>query len=361
MPDAAYVAANKATSEARKLLLKLQLAGHSTADIARAIGTESSKLRDIRKGSTRGDQWIIPLQRLMAEVKAPAPAADSTGGTPAAAAPDAPPEADTDAPTGGTLPADLGAVEAPPMTPTEPQGLAARLKGLMLGTGNDAAPSAPVARVRVSGGGKSELQAQFVQQVLPVVALVVAWGSELAIKDPYKPCAPSVQEASAMLAVPIRRVARELDVRHKLTEGTMDIVLMFLAVAAYGKRAQATYKQIRGQHATQESATSGGASRDSGASPASLSGGAGIITSAAAPVDAVPSRATAAPGNARGRGLFGSRQPGSHDGGAPTDARGLAHGVSGGHARAGERGGPDPLDDVLRADYEGRLRLGMVG
>lgn len=206
-----------------------------------------------------------------------------------------------------------------------------KIKDLFNGAPAEAAVTAPAPK-RTSKK-KQELQANFVDQVTPLLALLIVALADASINDPYKPIAPSHQEASAFLLPLMRIVSRQLDVTGRLDETTIDLLAAAMALGMYGERAYRTYTHIRSEHAPHgKTVDSSGGPRRPDTDPL-----AGHVAGAPAPADrespAKPHRGRAGAPNRQSN----RRATGEHAGGAA-----------------------DPISDLLHQDYVGRERLGIV-
>lgn len=78
-----------------------------------------------------------------------------------------------------------------------------------------------------------------------IVAAFIATYSKDMIRDPYKPCAPSQDECSAMLAPLFAILAREIEVTGKASQNTIDLINAVICMLMYGIRAYITASQIK--------------------------------------------------------------------------------------------------------------------
>lgn len=130
-------------------------------------------------------------------------------------------------------------------TPEPPKlGMRDRLKRMMAGEAIIDAPEAPKPRRK-----KDAAAAEFVENVTPLLALLIVAGANGLLKDPYKPVAPNREEASGMMRPVCRMLARRLDVAGKISADTLDLIAVLVAVGLYAERATATYRAIAAQEA----------------------------------------------------------------------------------------------------------------
>ena len=328
------------TSEAQRIVDDLvERFGMAGAAIAREIGVKADTIQNIKGRRATGNLQVARLRILRDQMMSAAGQLN----TPHDHEPDArplfeqmPPVADLFKPVQeGDDPAafQVNADEPAPAPAKTLKDKAGDILGSILGGAT--VPDAPKAkRTKADDEG----QAGLVAQLLPLGALLLVTGATMAIRDPYKPCAPNTQEASAIAYPIIKRAVRELDARKKLSEGTEDAIIILLAVTAYGQRAIGTYRQIHAMEVERD--------RSNGQPNSHAAGASGF---AAIPFAADP---------ARGSGARG---------GAPVDVAAHAGGSGGQQGRsangavgsADERRANASLDALLAADADGRKRLGI--
>ncbi len=219
MPDAARIAANKQSSEARKLLLSLQLRKMKRVDIAHLLHVEPSHLAAISKGDVKGDELIVPLRRILGDTPSPSPSPSATSGVDVAG------EVASVAP-------DPIAIEAP-IAIEDKQSVKDRLLAFALGKNE---PQVPAPKKKTV-----ETHEQLTTVAVLLVGLIVA----VTVPEQWQPVAPTAPEATAILEVPMRWLCEELDVAGQLSERSMESLTILTAIAMYGQRAFSTYRDIK--------------------------------------------------------------------------------------------------------------------
>ena len=362
-------------SEAQRIVDELVTQfGLAGAAIAREIGVKPDTIGNIRGRRATGNLQLHRLRILRDSLASAAQTANtpSTAEHPAASVAQAVPSVAEmlSGVTAGDEPARL-AVNADEPTPDAPKKISERagdwLRAAMLGDSGASPTSAkspgmgaPASRGKASAG---DVREDFVAQVVPLAAFVMILGADFAIHDPYKPCAPTHAEASAMLYPLIKRMARELDIRHALTEGSMEVLAELVSIGAYGNRAWHTYRAIRAfeteglrddeqarqsSYAAAYAAGAGGA--NAGSVDASGSAGSGAAT---------PPLYYADSGGVghRSESRFAARRGRSSVARASNGKPG-ADVANNGHSED-RRQGDALIDALLNADADGRRRLGL--
>lgn len=323
----------KPLTEAQRIVARLESEfGMAPAAIANEIKLKSHIINNIRTRHTTGNLQLPRLRRLIAVMESGPTQNDSSFSANPASFADIVPDAAIDA-SDDPARFDVSADEPAPAPAKTLKDRAGDILGSILnGTAGDDAPKRTKA-------DDSE-QAGLVAQLVPLAALVLVSTSTLLIADPYKPCAPNMQEASAIAYPIIKRAVRELDARKKLSEGTQDAIIILLAVTTYGQRALGTYRQIHAREVERD--------RSNG-QPSANGAGANIAGFTAAPAAADPARSAVHHGGAPV--AFPARAGGSRgqsDGG-PRGAGGSAD----------ERRANDAISALLAADTLGRRQLGL--
>ena len=356
--------------EARQLVKAIRDLGYSNQQIADAMGVKTAAVRSIAKGDTPGYR-LLPRLRTMARsmpgVKIPAEtmsvASRQVGGTHRPPTQqtaqavvsairadnlltdDEPDPEDSDGELVPDLPASAR-VEAPELPESavepRPQGFAAfaeNLKNTFMG--NTAEVSGPT-RARGSKSAPAEDTANVVQQLTPLICLVIVAGTTFMLPDPYIDCAPTQDEAEAVFGPVMSIVGRELEVQKRLSETGRDLIVAAIGVGLYGNRAFATYKGIRKAEVDARNAS---VERERAARRDVATATAGLVA------DARPDG-----------GFAVSRAGGGSQSDSPAYVQaGAARRAQHDGAVAGQNGRTraDPLEAVLAADAAGRRELGL--
>lgn len=334
----------KPLTEAQRIIEQLKDAhGMTRAAIAQAIAVKSSLVRDIQRGASSGNLHVYKLRRLLNAIESPGNRGENRDAsiTPnfSDIVPDASPTLDHPDPASASLNA-----EEP--EPPEKKGMFERVRAAMLGHATDPLSpplSGPSMTAPQRSKGGEDRKGEFVDQVLPLASIGVSLAFLWLIHDPYKPMAPTQAEAALIITPILRRAARELDIRQRLTDDTMELMSLALALGLYGQRAYGTYKQIHEMEVER-------AGRDGHGNNAAPSFPAFSQPAAGAPADAGP----------RAGGEGGSlAQPGrpqeSHR--AATGGQGRA--TNGGSSQQSNGHATTSIAQLLQADAEGRRRLGL--
>jgi hypothetical protein len=326
----------KPLTEAQRIVQRLETEfSMGPAAIAREIKLKTDTIDNIRRRRVTGNLQLARLRRLIAAMETP----PTQGGEIAPQIGEVTPDLTF---TPSDDPATLALNSEEPAAPAPKKGieragdwLRAAIYGSPDGGSERSASAEPAnsAKRKAKASDSSE-QGQLVEQLVPLAALALVVSGSLLIPDPYKAVGPTNDEATAMVYPIIKRAVRELDARKRISESTMDAVAILLAVGAYGVRAHGTWQAI---HVQEVERARSQASRQPGDAAA-----------AAHVAGALPHGGAAAPAGDRGAHpvQFAGRQARERDG------------------RVGD--GPqrraDPaLDALLRADAEGRARLGIGG
>lgn len=113
-------------------------------------------------------------------------------------------------------------------------------------------PKKPVTRARKTGPN-------LLTTAMPsVVAAFIATYSRDMVHDPYKPCAPSKDEVSAILAPLFDILGREVEITGKASQNTIDLINSLICAMMYGARAYMTYLEIKKDHAPDRDQTGSG-------------------------------------------------------------------------------------------------------
>lgn len=352
--------------EARKLVSAIKALGYTNQQIADALGVKTSGVRSIAKGDTPGYR-LLPRLRTMARsmpgVKIPTDTASAahapsfttvrqpaaqTAPTPSAALASQHDEPDPEDADGELVP-DLPAsarVEAPelPESPVEPrpQGFAAFAENLKnTFTANTAEVSGPT-RARGAKSAPAEDAANVVQQLTPLICLVIVAGTTFLLPDPYIDCAPTQDEAEAVFGPVMSIVGRELEVQKRLSETGRDLIVAAIGVGLYGNRAFTTYKGIRKAEADARNAS---VERERAARRDVATATAGLVANTGADGGFAISRAGGRDqSDSVAHVQAGAARRAQYDGELP---------AANGRARV------DPLEAVLAADAAGRRELGL--
>lgn len=318
-------------TEAQRIVSRLESEfGMTAAEIAGQSKIKAQTIHDIKRRTNTGNLQLRFLRPLIRAMESTGNPLDSIGQIdPIFSNPDLSRASNAEEPASITLNGE-DPTPAPAKTLKDKAGDI--LGSILSGTVGDTTPKRTKA--------DDDEQAGLVAQLVPLAALLIVSAGTFALHDPYKPCAPNMQEASAIAYPIIKRAVRELDARKKLSEGTQDAIIILLAVTAYGQRALGTYRQIHAMEVERD--RSNGQTSANGA-------GANIAGFTAAPAAADPARSAV------------------HHGGAPVafPARaGGGRGQSDGGPRgaggsADERRANDAISALLAADTVGRRQLGL--
>lgn len=198
--------------------------------------------------------------------------------------------------------------------------LADRLKAAVLGGEEEGeAEDKPAARASLS-----KRHQEFAAQMCVLMAIILCWCLEGVMAPAYKPVAPTQKEGEAITAPIARIIARRLKKAGKMSEDTMDVLLIMAGITFYVDRARQTAQEITQQLLEEQSRGNG--------QTAFAVDSAGQL----APVAA----GQAQPARTRLRG---------------TDARQTGRVADGGNGRA-----VDPMDALLAADAIGRFERGLT-
>lgn len=155
--------------------------------------------------------------------------------------------------------AKVAPVETTPVTETpetDPNALTVDVSGLpeqpkvslmerMFGKfqgGSQAAPSAKKSGRPAKRRGSDNL----ITSVLPTVAAsFIATYSRHLLPDEYKPCAPSMEEVSAMLSPLLAIIGRRVEIAGRASQDVIDATNAIIAAFAYSTRAFVVYTQIK--------------------------------------------------------------------------------------------------------------------
>ena len=346
-------------SEAQRIVDELiDRVGMQGAAIAREIGVKSDTIQNIRRRHSTGNLQVQRLRILRDQMLSAAGLRQATPGE------DIPTQPVADQlPTVDDL---LAAVKEPPEpaafdlnaeepAPAPDKKITERasdwLRAAMLGSPVD--PSSPgmtaPSRAKKTKGEGVE-QGELVEQIVPLAALLLVVSGSVLLPDPYKPCGPRHEEATAMVYPIVKRAVRELDARRKLSEATTDAIAILLAVGAYGVRAHATYQAIHAEEVQRVRSQ-----RESSPVAAASSFVAGQPGSGGPAAPSADAGAGAGVQDASGSLPFwrGDARV------TREAARPAGRSASGGPASQQQRSADALIDDLLRQDRAGRQRLGL--
>jgi len=107
-----------------------------------------------------------------------------------------------------------------------------------------AAPATAIKKTPAKANSKK--QVNLISSTLPTIlaGLIAVYVQDL-LPEEYKPCAPSKNEASAVLGPLFEIIGRRVEVVSKASEDAIDIANSFIAAMAYGARAYVMYVQIK--------------------------------------------------------------------------------------------------------------------
>lgn len=168
-----------------------------------------------------------------------------------------------------------------------------------------------------------------------VVASFVATYIQQRVPDPYKPCAPSKQEASAIFGPLMAILARQVEITGKASATTVDLTNSLLCAMVYGSRAYMTYIAIK---------------ENENAKPQAQE---------SRPVSFPGSYQTTAPRSNGGGIVSNVQQSGGAGRDASNDDRSRAESDSG-DDRDPRDIEADAVRQLLGRDREGRVRLGLL-
>jgi hypothetical protein len=85
--------------------------------------------------------------------------------------------------------------------------------------------------------------------VLPTLAAsLIATYAQQMLPDPYKPCAPSKQEVTAIIGPLMSIIGRRVEVAAKVSQDAIDLTNALISAMAFGTRAYIMYVQIKNDH-----------------------------------------------------------------------------------------------------------------
>lgn len=104
----------------------------------------------------------------------------------------------------------------------------------------------PIKKPAARSGAKSKKRIDFVSVLLPTMlaGLMVTFVRDK-LPEEYQPCAPTQQEASAILRPLFEEIARYVEVTGKLSETAINLTNCVIAMIAYGARSYTTYVEIK--------------------------------------------------------------------------------------------------------------------
>ena len=337
------VAQMKELTDAQRLVQRLESEFSMTrAAIAHEIGVTASTVQNIAKLHTTGNFHVHRLKALADRL--------SGGSDPNQTHSNRDSIADLFAPVKETPEAAAIDLNADEPAPAEPKNLKDRasdwLRAAMLGSPTDPSSSSMTAPSRSKKPNDGDVSpTDIADQIAPLAALLLVFGGVFLLPNPYKSCGPTDLEAQAIIYPVIKRLARAVDARRKLSEADMELLAMGVAISAYGRRSYVTYQAIHAEEV--QRARSSQSEQPNAASVFVAQSGPG--TGAVPDVRAGTGSPTAAPEN-RGAGLqnglarAGAVRANTRDAGASAN----------GHDRAGDAA----IADLLAADAVGRKRLG---
>lgn len=134
----------------------------------------------------------------------------------------------------------------------------AKIKSSFEGT-PDVADKKPAPR----GSRKRDVGKEVFDQFVPLAAMLLMWGSAAAIRDDdYSACALQRDEATAIIAPPLRILARRIKATGRMTDDSLDLLIMLTALALYGERsislAHSIRKSQRERHGGTDEESAGG-------------------------------------------------------------------------------------------------------
>lgn len=96
------------------------------------------------------------------------------------------------------------------------------------------------------GGRPAKSQENLLATVLPaILGSFLATFSQDRLPDPYKPCAPSQEEASAIFAPLMAILGRQVEITGKASQTVIDLMNSLVCAMLYGTRAYMTYMAIK--------------------------------------------------------------------------------------------------------------------
>ncbi|HEV2580466.1 MAG TPA: hypothetical protein VGT44_06400, partial [Ktedonobacteraceae bacterium] len=102
---------------------------------------------------------------------------------------------------------------------------------------------APARKTEGAGGGK---KLALVSSAMPtILAGVLVANVRDRLPEDYQPCAPTRQEASAMLTPLFEELARYVEVTGRASETVVNLINVLVAMLAYGARSYVTYVEIK--------------------------------------------------------------------------------------------------------------------
>lgn len=115
-----------------------------------------------------------------------------------------------------------------------------RVKDALFGDGDDEPDIPPAKRASASKARQAEMADSFAT----MTALVLCWLLQKPLAPEFKECGPTFPESHAIM-IPVGRIlARRIKKAGKLTEDTLDLMVMVSAIGMYGIRANETYQGI---------------------------------------------------------------------------------------------------------------------
>lgn len=231
-----------------------------------------------------------------------------------------------------------------PEQPARPVSLKERLFGQKQGIQPIKKPAKPA-----RSGKKKDVT--IVSTVFPTMlaGLIVTFARDR-MPEVYRPCAPTHQEATAILKPLFEELARYVEVTGKISETMLNLLNSLIAAMAYGARAYVTYVEIKhdiekGQ-ARHEQATQQQARGFPSDYYQNLDEGGNYISNRGSEA---PVSGTGRPGNDGANG----EQPG---GGNDISDRAVDGAGPSGDARSDA----DRVADLFRRDRQGRVKLGLL-
>lgn len=124
------------------------------------------------------------------------------------------------------------------------------LKDRILGAGGANKARIAPAKKPVARGGKPKRDNGMISRVLPAMAAgFIATFARERLPEEYKPCAPTREEASAILGPLFEELAQHVEVYGQASETVTRVLSSVLAAIGYGARAYITYVRIKHEKA----------------------------------------------------------------------------------------------------------------
>lgn len=133
---------------------------------------------------------------------------------------------------------DDDTVEIVPPAKSKAQQLKDTLWGAFKGQSSESEESAQ------PKAAKRNLQKESIDTLLPIFAIVLCWTIKGMLPSEYKPCGPTRDESTAIVAPIVRMISRRIKAKGKMTEDTVDLLVMVTAMAFYGERAFNTAQSL---------------------------------------------------------------------------------------------------------------------